>query len=276
MADHPGDAPPPPRPPRPPRDPGRATGTVDAPAEEAATNHRRQAPSEVAALVDVDEAEGSDTLADEGVRIDGPSALEDVDEAAHVGQHARGEPSALVEAELDADVHAEGEEQQDSAQASLQAEGEQLPAQQGDPELASEVDGGTASDPAQSETQERYYLNGERNYQVDRPGKTGITITDFDRPEDNILWEEKGATDAKNQITGQDDTQPWIAKHIEGKFASYQEAKQFVPGYENAEVGFDFTEPGVDPEFRQAVENAVDRLRKENPNTVIHLRWRER
>jgi hypothetical protein len=42
-----------------------------------------------------------------------------------------------------------------------------------------------------------------------------------------------------------------------------------------APIGFDLTQSGVDPGFREAVEKAVDRLRSENPETEIYLHWRE-
>jgi hypothetical protein len=116
-------------------------------------------------------------------------------------------------------------------------------------------------------------LEGVQSYEV--ADASGRTITDIDRIEGGILWEEKTAVDARDWLTGEDRTQQWVAKHIDKKFDDYQEAKSHMPGYEDAPVGFHFTRPGVDPEFRAAVEDAVSDLREQNPGTTIHLRWEE-
>jgi hypothetical protein len=109
-------------------------------------------------------------------------------------------------------------------------------------------------------------LEGKRDYVVDDPADPSRTITDIDRIEDGALWEEKSATSAVN-------IDKWVAKHIDKKFDSYLEARQHLPGYEEAPIGFKFTEPAADPEFRSAVEDAVDGLRKSHPDVTIRLEW---
>jgi hypothetical protein len=109
-------------------------------------------------------------------------------------------------------------------------------------------------------------LEGKRDHVVDDPADPSRTITDIDRIEDGVLWEEKSATGAVN-------IDKWVAKHIDKKFDSYLEARRHLPGYEEAPIGFKFTEPVADPEFRSAVEDAVDGLRKSHPDVTIRLEW---
>jgi hypothetical protein len=111
-------------------------------------------------------------------------------------------------------------------------------------------------------------LEGVQDYVVDDPVVAGRTITDIDRIENGVLWEEKTATDAT-------DVQRWVSKHIDKKFASYVEARQHLAGYEDAPIGFCFTRPGVDALFKSEVESAVDRLRSSYPNVQIFLEWQE-
>lgn len=94
-------------------------------------------------------------------------------------------------------------------------------------------------------------LEGRRDYVVD---------------EDGVLWEEKSATNAG-------DIGRWVAKHIDKKFSSYLDARQYMVDYEQAPIGFRFTSPGADPSFRYEVESAVERLRQANPNEQIMLEW---
>jgi hypothetical protein len=109
-------------------------------------------------------------------------------------------------------------------------------------------------------------LKGKRDYVVDDPADPSRTITDIDRIEDGALWEEKSATNAGN-------IDKWLAKHIDKKFDSYLEARRHLPGYEDAPIGFRFTEPDADPEFMSAVEEAVDGLRESHPDVTIRLEW---
>jgi hypothetical protein len=107
-------------------------------------------------------------------------------------------------------------------------------------------------------------LEGRTEYQVNDPNNRGRTITDIDRVENGVLWEEKSATQVPNPAV-------WIQEKVYNKFASYLEARSHMPGYENAPIGFDFTEPGAAPKFRAA----VTALRTANPEVRIYLRWRE-
>jgi hypothetical protein len=107
-------------------------------------------------------------------------------------------------------------------------------------------------------------LEGKTNVVVDDPADPGRTITDIDDVQDGILWEDKSATDAQ-------DVDKWISKHIYKKFSSYLDARQYLPGYENAPIGFRFTEPGMTSEFRTAIQSAIQELRADNPGVDIRL-----
>lgn len=109
-------------------------------------------------------------------------------------------------------------------------------------------------------------LEGRRDHVVDDPAVPGRTITDIDRIEDGVLWEEKSATNAG-------DIGRWVAKHIDKKFSSYLEARQYMVGYEQAPIGFHFTSSGADSVFRSEVESAVERLRLAYPSEQILLEW---
>jgi hypothetical protein len=117
-------------------------------------------------------------------------------------------------------------------------------------------------------------LEGIREYEVRDPKNPERTITDIDSIEGNTLWEEKSATDARNRVTKLDCTSQWLEKHIKQKFIAYKEAREHLRGYENATIGFRFTQPGVEPNFRFAVEKFVEELRSENPNVNIILEWK--
>ena len=110
-------------------------------------------------------------------------------------------------------------------------------------------------------------LEGRTNFVVDDPFITGRTITDIDRIEYGVLWEEKSATGALNHNA-------WIDKHISGKFNSYMEARAYLPGYERAPIGFDFTKSGVDASFQSAVEARIAQLKVANPDVKIVVKWR--
>jgi hypothetical protein len=109
-------------------------------------------------------------------------------------------------------------------------------------------------------------LEGGRDIKVFN--KAGRIITDIDHVENGVLWEEKSATGLYGE------GKSWISKHIDGKFAKYLEARQQLPSYESAPVGFRFTD-AVTPEFKTSVENAVDALRKNNPGVRILLKFPE-
>ncbi|KUJ66984.1 type IV secretion protein Rhs [Streptomyces albus subsp. albus] len=119
---------------------------------------------------------------------------------------------------------------------------------------------------APDECPKRGSLEGRRDYVVDEPGNPANTITDIDHIQDGVLWEEKSATSAQN-------TEKWVAKHIEKKFNSYMEARKHLSGYESAPIGFRFTEPGASTEFRSAVEARIDTLRSAHPDVDIRLEW---
>ena len=81
---------------------------------------------------------------------------------------------------------------------------------------------------------------GDTNYVVDNPNDLSETITDIDRIQDGTLWEEKTATGQDPRIN----IQSWVQKNVTGKLDSYVRARQYMPGYERAPLGLDFTQPG--------------------------------
>jgi hypothetical protein len=81
-----------------------------------------------------------------------------------------------------------------------------------------------------------------------------------------VLWEEKSATDAL-------DPDAWVEKHVVGKFDSYLEARQYLPGYQDAPIGFDFTGSNVDPPFKAKIEQAIENLQTAHPDVPIQDRW---
>ncbi|MFD9225167.1 polymorphic toxin-type HINT domain-containing protein [Streptomyces sp. NPDC060064] len=106
-------------------------------------------------------------------------------------------------------------------------------------------------------------LDGEREYDVYDP-KTKNRITDIDHIDGGVLWEEKSA------LFGDES---WLTKQVDGKLAKYLEARKHMEGYEQAPVGFRFTNPKVDPRFRAALEQRIQKLRDENPGLDIRLEF---
>jgi hypothetical protein len=83
-----------------------------------------------------------------------------------------------------------------------------------------------------------------------------------------ILWEDKSATFAG-------DNAKWVDKQVVKKLNSYLEARQHLPGYENASIGLRMTEPNVDPSLRSAIETALNQFRAEHPGVDVRLEFRE-
>ena len=108
-------------------------------------------------------------------------------------------------------------------------------------------------------------MEGLTDYPVKNPA-TGNLITDIDLIKNGILWENKSAAFAG-------DIQKLVAKHINQKFASYVEARKHLCGYSDAPIGFLFDAKPADPALASAIEQAVDALRKANPNITILLQW---
>lgn len=111
-----------------------------------------------------------------------------------------------------------------------------------------------------------FSLEGARDHVVDDPKDSGRTITDIDHVQDGVLWEEKSAINATN-------VDRWTAKHIDKKFDAYLEARQNLPGCEEAPIGFRFVEPNPDPEFKLAVEQSINKLKESYPDVKICLEW---
>ncbi|HEU5158126.1 MAG TPA: hypothetical protein VFU43_14105 [Streptosporangiaceae bacterium] len=121
----------------------------------------------------------------------------------------------------------------------------------------------------QQETQQKKMsgaLEGRADVVVCDPADPGKTITDIDRVQGGVLWEEKSATWATN-------IDNWVTGHIRNKFNSYMDARKYLPGYEHAPIGWGFATSNVDPELRSAIESEVGRLRQANPDADIRLEW---
>jgi hypothetical protein len=119
-------------------------------------------------------------------------------------------------------------------------------------------------------------LEDKTNFLVTEPANPGRNVTDIDRIEGNTLWEEKTAVNARHRITGADETARWIYENITRKFGRLLEARRYLPRYyEHAEIGFHFKTPGVDPDFKNAVEAAIETLRAAHPEVTIRLKWEE-
>jgi hypothetical protein len=130
--------------------------------------------------------------------------------------------------------------------------------------------GGGAGDPVDGTSNRvRPPVEGDTNYVVDNPDDLSDTVTDIDRVADGTLWEEKTATGQNPNM----DTPSWVQKNVVGKLDSYTRARQYLPGYENAPLGLDFTQPGATPEFKAAVEQAVDQWKAANPGVPVTVRW---
>jgi len=69
------------------------------------------------------------------------------------------------------------------------------------------------------------------------------------------------------------DPQAWIQKHFVRKTEPYLEACQYIPGWEQADIVFEFTKPGVDPAFVRSVNEAVTGLDATTPGVNISVRW---
>ncbi len=104
------------------------------------------------------------------------------------------------------------------------------------------------------------------DFQVVDPVNPGRTITDIDTFRPGQLVELKSATSAA-------DPQAWIQKHIVRKTESYLEARQHIPGWEQADIVFEFTKPGVDQAFVRSVNEAVTGLDATTPGVNVSVRW---
>ena len=119
-------------------------------------------------------------------------------------------------------------------------------------------------------------LEGKTNFLVTEPADPGRSVTDIDRIEGNTLWEEKTAVEARNRITGADETARWVYENVTRKFARLLEARGYLPRYyEHAEIGFHFKTPGAEPNFRIAVETEIEALRAAHPDEMIWVKWEE-
>jgi RHS repeat-associated protein len=107
-------------------------------------------------------------------------------------------------------------------------------------------------------------LEGTQNYDVFNA--KGSKITDVDSVKYGVLWEKKTATGLFNE------GEKWLSKHIDEKASKYLEARARIPGYENAPIGFQFTDK-VTPEFKAAVELRLLKVSERNPGVPILLRF---
>jgi hypothetical protein len=135
--------------------------------------------------------------------------------------------------------------------------------------LKAEHDSATGKDGgAVEERAETGSLEGRKDLQVFDPADPGRTITDIDDIRGGVLWENKSATFAG-------DNAKWVDKQVTDKLEKYVEARQHLPGYENAPIGLRMTEPGVDPALRTEIEHGIDRFRQAHPGVDVRLEFAE-
>lgn len=128
----------------------------------------------------------------------------------------------------------------------------------------------SATEPASGQSNRvRPPREGDTDYVVDNPADWADTITDIDRIEDGVLWEEKTAT---GRVSGMN-FDNWVGKHVFKKLDSYVRARPHMQGYENAPIGIRFTEPGATPEFKAAVESGVKKWLQGNPGVDVRVWW---
>jgi hypothetical protein len=85
-----------------------------------------------------------------------------------------------------------------------------------------------------------------------------------------------GMNDILHDAAGPDprmDAAKWVQKNVAGKLDSYVRARAYLPGYENASLGLDFTQPGATSEFKATVEEAVEQWKAANPGVPVTVRW---
>ena len=106
--------------------------------------------------------------------------------------------------------------------------------------------------------------SGDSNYEVKDPA-SGRTLVEIDSIEEDRLVEEKSATWAG-------DPERW-AQNLKEQLQRYIDAREYIPGYEDADVGVRFTDGRPDQELVDAVENAMAELESENPDVDIEIEW---
>lgn len=116
---------------------------------------------------------------------------------------------------------------------------------------------------------ERPPLEGDTNYVVDDPNDWSDTITEIDRVQGRVLWEEKSVTGQHPNMR----IEPWVEKHVHKKLDSYVRARGHLERWEQAPIGLDFTQPGATPAFKKAVEEGVQIWRQNNPGVDVRVRW---
>jgi hypothetical protein len=131
--------------------------------------------------------------------------------------------------------------------------------------------GGVPSGPADGVgSWQRPPVEGDTNYVVRDPNDSGRLITDIDDIDGGRLVEEKTATGADPRMNIPD----WVQTNVTGKLDSYREAQQYMPGYENAPLGLRFTRPGATPQFKAAVQQAVDQWEAAHPGVPpVEVDW---
>lgn len=109
----------------------------------------------------------------------------------------------------------------------------------------------------------------DNDVKIEDPNDMSRTITDIDKVDNGVLWEEKSA------INGGQDQDRWIDKQVSTKLDRYVDARQYIAGADNAPIGIEFTTPGADPAFRAAVEQAVADARTRHPGVTFLVKWAE-
>lgn len=112
------------------------------------------------------------------------------------------------------------------------------------------------------------WLEGESEVLVWNPDNPAEPITDIDYIRDGVLWEEKSI-----MAMHPDGMDRWSKKEMDRKVDKYLEARQFIPYYNNAPIGFRFTNPNMDQRTKDLMIAKVEQLRQEHPGVDIRMEF---
>lgn len=107
-------------------------------------------------------------------------------------------------------------------------------------------------------------IEGKRGHVVFDP-VTGNAITDIDHVQNGVLWEEKSTLYSEDE--------EWFETNVDGKLDKYLRARQYLPGYEDAPIGFRYTNRNIDPRFKAALEARIAQLRQAHPDVDIRVEF---
>ena len=112
-------------------------------------------------------------------------------------------------------------------------------------------------------------LEGRTEYAFKDPA-TGQFISDVDRIEGGVLWEDKTAPGAQ-------DAKAWAQSQVYDKLQKYvrgQAVSKELAEYREAPIGLRLDAPiDIEPELRDAVEEVIARFQRENPDVDVRVEY---